>query len=180
MVGVPRGGGAPRTAGRPEGREGCFLWRAGRGLSVLGSGSGGGRPSRKRAAALTTGLLTRGRRRPGEVPGDRAAVGREAGGSPGGWGRERPLTVCLCGQLCYDYKFDFEDDQHKIPCHCGAVNCRKWMNWRDPAPRRAAPPWEQRVHAPLEFRRQKRGFCFCFMTFLKTSSWESWFPRSLS
>ncbi|XP_061096332.1 histone-lysine N-methyltransferase 2C-like isoform X3 [Conger conger] len=31
-------------------------------------------------------------------------------------------------EMCYDYKFDLEDDQHKIPCHCGAVNCRKWMN----------------------------------------------------
>ncbi|KAI2649197.1 Histone-lysine N-methyltransferase 2C [Labeo rohita] len=31
-------------------------------------------------------------------------------------------------ELCYDYKFDLEDDQHKIPCTCGAVNCRKWMN----------------------------------------------------
>ncbi|XP_028398675.1 LOW QUALITY PROTEIN: histone-lysine N-methyltransferase 2C-like [Dendronephthya gigantea] len=31
-------------------------------------------------------------------------------------------------ELTYDYKFDFEDDQHKIPCLCGAVNCRKWMN----------------------------------------------------
>lgn len=31
-------------------------------------------------------------------------------------------------QLTYDYQFDFEDDQHKIPCHCGAWNCRKWMN----------------------------------------------------
>ncbi|XP_055277571.1 histone-lysine N-methyltransferase 2C isoform X4 [Moschus berezovskii] len=31
-------------------------------------------------------------------------------------------------ELCYDYKFDFEDDQHKIACHCGAMNCRKWMN----------------------------------------------------
>ncbi|XP_041421719.1 histone-lysine N-methyltransferase 2C isoform X3 [Xenopus laevis] len=31
-------------------------------------------------------------------------------------------------ELSYDYKFDFEDDQHKIPCHCSAVNCRKWMN----------------------------------------------------
>ncbi|XP_065150686.2 histone-lysine N-methyltransferase 2C isoform X3 [Paramisgurnus dabryanus] len=31
-------------------------------------------------------------------------------------------------ELCYDYKFDLEDDQHKIPCHCAAVNCRKWMN----------------------------------------------------
>lgn len=44
----------------------------------------------------------------------------------------RPLrpahAVSLPRQLCYDYKFDFEDDQHKIPCHCGAVNCRKWMN----------------------------------------------------
>lgn len=31
-------------------------------------------------------------------------------------------------ELTYDYKFDFEDDQHKIPCNCGASNCRKWMN----------------------------------------------------
>ncbi|XP_056155239.1 histone-lysine N-methyltransferase 2C [Lampris incognitus] len=31
-------------------------------------------------------------------------------------------------ELSYDYKFDLEDDQHKIPCHCGALNCRKWMN----------------------------------------------------
>jgi len=31
-------------------------------------------------------------------------------------------------ELSYDYKFDFEDDQHKIPCLCGAANCRKWMN----------------------------------------------------
>lgn len=31
-------------------------------------------------------------------------------------------------QLTYDYKFDVEDDQHKIPCLCGAANCRKWMN----------------------------------------------------
>ncbi|KAJ8303648.1 hypothetical protein KUTeg_018800, partial [Tegillarca granosa] len=31
-------------------------------------------------------------------------------------------------ELTYDYKFDFEDEQHKIPCCCGARNCRKWMN----------------------------------------------------
>ncbi|KAJ6656417.1 hypothetical protein lerEdw1_003705 [Lerista edwardsae] len=31
-------------------------------------------------------------------------------------------------ELTYDYQFDFEDDQHKIPCHCGAWTCRKWMN----------------------------------------------------
>ncbi|XP_042908867.1 histone-lysine N-methyltransferase 2C isoform X4 [Parasteatoda tepidariorum] len=31
-------------------------------------------------------------------------------------------------ELSYDYKFDVEDDQHKIPCLCGAPNCRKWMN----------------------------------------------------
>jgi histone-lysine N-methyltransferase MLL3 len=31
-------------------------------------------------------------------------------------------------ELAYDYKFDLEDDQHKIPCCCGASRCRKWMN----------------------------------------------------
>lgn len=30
-------------------------------------------------------------------------------------------------ELCYDYKFDFEDD-NKIPCLCSAKNCCKWMN----------------------------------------------------
>lgn len=36
------------------------------------------------------------------------------------------MSLSLSLQLTYDYKFDVEDD--KIPCHCGAVNCRKWMN----------------------------------------------------
>lgn len=37
--------------------------------------------------------------------------------------------VCLFFfQLSYDYKFDIEDDSHKISCMCGAPNCRKWMN----------------------------------------------------
>jgi len=31
-------------------------------------------------------------------------------------------------ELSYDYKFDIEDDSHKISCMCGAPNCRKWMN----------------------------------------------------
>nr|AAM29656.1 SD13650p [Drosophila melanogaster] len=31
-------------------------------------------------------------------------------------------------ELSYDYKFDIEDESHKIPCACGAPNCRKWMN----------------------------------------------------
>ncbi|ODN00513.1 Histone-lysine N-methyltransferase trr [Orchesella cincta] len=31
-------------------------------------------------------------------------------------------------ELAYDYKFEFEDDQHKIPCLCGAPNCQQWMN----------------------------------------------------
>ncbi|CAF5103063.1 unnamed protein product [Rotaria magnacalcarata] len=30
-------------------------------------------------------------------------------------------------EIMYDYKFNFEDDS-KIPCLCGALNCRKWMN----------------------------------------------------
>lgn len=31
-------------------------------------------------------------------------------------------------ELTYDYKFDFEDDDNKISCLCGSVNCKKWMN----------------------------------------------------
>jgi [histone H3]-lysine4 N-trimethyltransferase MLL3 len=36
--------------------------------------------------------------------------------------------VFFCLQLAYDYKFDIEDDQHKISCLCEAPNCKKWMN----------------------------------------------------
>ena len=33
-------------------------------------------------------------------------------------------------ELCYDYKFPFEYDESKrIPCHCGAKDCRGFMNW---------------------------------------------------
>jgi hypothetical protein len=33
-------------------------------------------------------------------------------------------------ELCYDYKFPLEYDAAKrIPCHCGAKNCRGYMNW---------------------------------------------------
>ena len=41
------------------------------------------------------------------------------------------LTDYLCfsyAQLCYDYRFEVEDDSRKLPCLCGAINCRKWMN----------------------------------------------------
>uniref|UniRef100_A0A8C4WYT2 [histone H3]-lysine(4) N-methyltransferase n=1 Tax=Eptatretus burgeri TaxID=7764 RepID=A0A8C4WYT2_EPTBU len=31
-------------------------------------------------------------------------------------------------ELTYDYKFDSDQDRHKIPCLCRAQNCRKWMN----------------------------------------------------
>ncbi|RXN27847.1 histone-lysine N-methyltransferase 2C-like protein [Labeo rohita] len=31
-------------------------------------------------------------------------------------------------ELCYDYKLTPVADQSKIPCHCGASNCRKWLN----------------------------------------------------
>lgn len=31
-------------------------------------------------------------------------------------------------ELAYDYKFEVEDDQHKIPCLCLAPNCQQWMN----------------------------------------------------
>ncbi|XP_049604837.1 histone-lysine N-methyltransferase 2C isoform X9 [Syngnathus scovelli] len=48
--------------------------------------------------------------------------------------KENKIIISSCRriqrgeELSYDYKFDLEDDQHKIPCHCGAFNCRKWMN----------------------------------------------------
>ncbi|KAJ4920996.1 hypothetical protein JOQ06_027947 [Pogonophryne albipinna] len=48
--------------------------------------------------------------------------------------KENKIIISSCRriqrgeELSYDYKFDLEDDQHKIPCHCGTVNCRKWMN----------------------------------------------------
>ena len=33
-------------------------------------------------------------------------------------------------ELCYDYKFPIEYDETKrIPCHCGARECRGYMNW---------------------------------------------------
>jgi len=33
-------------------------------------------------------------------------------------------------ELCYDYKFEREFDESKrIPCNCGAANCRGFMNW---------------------------------------------------
>ncbi|KAI8469787.1 MAG: hypothetical protein J3K34DRAFT_385686 [Monoraphidium minutum] len=31
-------------------------------------------------------------------------------------------------ELSYDYKFDFEGEERKVPCCCGAKNCRGWMN----------------------------------------------------
>ncbi|RWS24927.1 histone-lysine N-methyltransferase 2C-like isoform X5, partial [Leptotrombidium deliense] len=31
-------------------------------------------------------------------------------------------------ELTYDYRFEVEDDSHKIKCNCGAENCRQWMN----------------------------------------------------
>lgn len=33
-------------------------------------------------------------------------------------------------ELCYDYKFPLEyDEKKRIPCHCGAKDCRGFMNW---------------------------------------------------
>jgi len=31
-------------------------------------------------------------------------------------------------EITYDYKFAIEDASQKIPCHCGAPNCRKHLN----------------------------------------------------
>ncbi|GAX21057.1 histone-lysine N-methyltransferase SETD1 [Fistulifera solaris] len=33
-------------------------------------------------------------------------------------------------ELCYDYKFPLEfDEKKRIPCYCGAKDCRGYMNW---------------------------------------------------
>ncbi|XP_072219663.1 histone-lysine N-methyltransferase 2C isoform X2 [Leuresthes tenuis] len=31
-------------------------------------------------------------------------------------------------ELCFDYQFDSVEGRHKIACHCGAPECRKWIN----------------------------------------------------
>uniref|UniRef100_A0AAQ5ZWI3 [histone H3]-lysine(4) N-methyltransferase n=1 Tax=Amphiprion ocellaris TaxID=80972 RepID=A0AAQ5ZWI3_AMPOC len=31
-------------------------------------------------------------------------------------------------ELCFDYQFDTVEGQQKIACHCGAPECRKWIN----------------------------------------------------
>ncbi|XP_062285762.1 histone-lysine N-methyltransferase 2C isoform X4 [Scomber scombrus] len=31
-------------------------------------------------------------------------------------------------ELCFDHQFDTVESQHKIACHCGAPECRKWIN----------------------------------------------------
>lgn len=31
-------------------------------------------------------------------------------------------------ELCFDYQLDAVEGQHKIACHCGAPECRKWIN----------------------------------------------------
>lgn len=31
-------------------------------------------------------------------------------------------------EITFDYKFSAEDDDHKLPCFCGAPNCRGFLN----------------------------------------------------
>ncbi|XP_029971030.1 histone-lysine N-methyltransferase 2C isoform X3 [Salarias fasciatus] len=31
-------------------------------------------------------------------------------------------------ELCFDYQFDAVDERHRMACHCGAAECRKWIN----------------------------------------------------
>ena len=31
-------------------------------------------------------------------------------------------------EITFDYKFSAEDDDHKLPCYCGAPNCRGFLN----------------------------------------------------
>lgn len=32
-------------------------------------------------------------------------------------------------ELSYDYKLEYEPVEKRIPCACGARNCRRWLNW---------------------------------------------------
>ncbi|GAX12338.1 histone-lysine N-methyltransferase SETD1 [Fistulifera solaris] len=39
-------------------------------------------------------------------------------------------TIRAGEELCYDYKFPLEfDEKKRIPCYCGAKDCRGYMNW---------------------------------------------------
>lgn len=38
-------------------------------------------------------------------------------------------------ELFYDYKFEYETEDKKVPCHCGAKNCRKFLNYLEKATR---------------------------------------------
>ena len=37
-------------------------------------------------------------------------------------------------ELSYDYKLDYEDINKRIPCTCGAKNCKRWLNWAEKKP----------------------------------------------
>uniref|UniRef100_A0A3B4A3F7 Post-SET domain-containing protein n=1 Tax=Periophthalmus magnuspinnatus TaxID=409849 RepID=A0A3B4A3F7_9GOBI len=40
-------------------------------------------------------------------------------------------SICRIGkgeELCFDYQLDSVEGQHTIACHCGASECRKWIN----------------------------------------------------
>jgi hypothetical protein len=39
-----------------------------------------------------------------------------------------PLTSALLLCLCLVSQFEFEEGDQRVPCYCGAPECRKWMN----------------------------------------------------
>lgn len=48
------------------------------------------------------------------------------------FGRVQPWMVSsllTVFQLCFDYQLECVEGQHKTACHCGAPECRKWINW---------------------------------------------------
>lgn len=34
-------------------------------------------------------------------------------------------------ELTYDYKLDYEGEDKRIQCMCGAKNCKQWLNWHE-------------------------------------------------
>lgn len=48
------------------------------------------------------------------------------------FGRVQPWIVSsllTVFQLCFYYQLECVEGQHKTACHCGAPECRKWINW---------------------------------------------------
>lgn len=58
-------------------------------------------------------------------------------------------------QLCLDYQLDSVEGQHKTACHCGAPECRKWINWGKKPDKSKHIPWRDVCLLPSLHRGKK-------------------------